>query len=113
MDNPTAAARIKVLEEKGRRIPDRLYPPDIQPGAAQWLEDFFELGTDRQLTGYGAGPIPAGSIERHIAGWPYGDAEMFRYVIRALDGAWLKRQKPDGDAPESDNPARDAFRGSR
>lgn len=96
-------------------MPDRLYPPDVNPGAAAWLDDFFELGTDRQLTGYGAGPIPAASIARHVAGWCEYEAWQFRHVIRALDGAWLKRQSGDDDvdAPVSDNPARDAFRGGK
>ena len=113
MDNPNSQARIEAIEEKGRRVPDRLYPPDVHPGAVAWLDDFFELGTDRQLTGYGAGPIPAASIARHVAGWCEHDAWQFRQVIRALDNAWLKRQSgdDDGDAPVSDNPARDAFRG--
>jgi len=94
-------------------VPDRLYPPDVNPGAVAWLDDFFELGTDRQLTGYGAGPIPASSIARHVAGWPDYEAWQFRHVIRALDNAWLKRQSGDDDvdAPVSDNHARDAFRG--
>ena len=94
-------------------MPDRLYPPDVNPGAVAWLDDFFELGTDRQLTGYGAGPIPAASIARHVAGWPDYEAWQFRHVIRALDNAWLKRQSGDDDvdAPVSDNHARDAFRG--
>ena len=96
-------------------MPDRLYPPDVNPGAVAWLDDFFELGTDRQLTGYGAGPIPASSIARHVAGWPDSEAWQFRHVIRALDNAWLKRQSGDDDvdAPVSDNHARDAFRGGK
>jgi len=110
MDNPGSAARVRLLEQSGKRVPDRLYPPDVNPGAVQWLDDFFELGTDRQLTGYGSGPIPSSSIARHVDGWLEGEAEMFRHVIRALDGAWLKRQSPDSEVPESDNPARDAFR---
>ena len=110
MDNPGAEARRDALADKGRRIPDHLFPPDVLPGCEGFLADFFELGTDRQLTGYGAGPIPSSSIARHVAGWPDVEANLFRHVIRALDGAWLKRQSPDAGAPESDNPARDAFR---
>ena len=113
MDNPNSQARIEAIEAKGRRVPDRLYPPDVHPGAVAWFDDFFELGTDRQLTGYGAGPIPAASIARHVAGWSDHEAWQFRHVIRALDNAWLKRQSGDDgdDLPVSDNPARDAFRG--
>jgi len=110
MDNPRAAQRVKALEALGKRVPDRLYPPEVNPGSVQWLDDFFELCTDRQLTNYGAGPIPAQSIFRHISGWPDGESTMFLIVIRALDAAWLKHQSPDSDVPESDNPARDAFR---
>jgi len=110
LDNPGAAARVKILEGRGLRVPDKLHPPEINPGAIQWLDDFFELGTDRQLTGYGSGPIPARSIARHTAGWEDSESSMFTHVIRALDDVWLKMQSPDSDAPESDNPARDAFR---
>ena len=113
LDNPNSQARIEAIEAKGRRVPDRLYPPDVNPGAVSWFDDFFELGTDRQLTGYGAGPIPASSISRHVEGWSDHEAWQFRHVMRRLDNAWLKRQSPDGgdDLPVSDNPARDAFRG--
>lgn len=79
------------------------------PGLAGWISDFFELGTDRQI-GMQAGPIPAASIDRHTAGWPEDEAELFRHVIRAMDRAYLDSQRPDRDAPESDNPTRDAFR---
>ena len=74
------------------------------------MADFFELGTDRQLTAHGAGPIPAASICRHTDGWPDEEADMFRRVIRALDTAWLKSQLPDADMPETDNAVRDGFR---
>lgn len=109
MTNPNAEVRRKALEEKNWRIPDHLYPPELPPGTDQWFSDFMELSTDRQM-GMAAGPIPAGSIDRHVAGWPDDDAALFRKVIRAMDAVYLQSQKPDGAVPESDNPTRDAFR---
>jgi hypothetical protein len=35
---------------------------------------------------------------------------MFRACIRAMDAAFLKSQLDEPEVPESDNPARDAFR---
>jgi hypothetical protein len=110
LDNPGAAARREALEEKGWRVPDSLYPPDVFPGTDRWLSDFWELGTDRPLIMGGAGPIPASSIDRHTAGWPEAEADTFRYAIRSMDRAFLNSLRPDGDSPVSDNPARDAFR---
>ena len=68
-----------------------------------WYRDFFELSTDRQI-GMAVGPIPAASIERQ------GRCELFRRVIRAMDRVYLAHVRGEGDEPESDNPARDAFR---
>lgn len=111
LDNPDAAARRKAIEEKGRTIPERLWPPDVWPGAELWLEAFWELGTERQI-GMAVGPIPASAIRAYTAGWPEDEAERFRLVIRRLDAAYLGRSDPDVDpaAKGSDNPARDKFR---
>lgn len=110
MENPGADARRIALEEKGWRIPDSLYPPDLIAGTAGWLSDFWELGTDRQIAPGLAGPIPKSSIDRHVDGWPDAEAEVFRHAIRSLDQVYLNHLRPDGDVPASDNPARDAFR---
>jgi hypothetical protein len=113
LDNPDAAKRREALTEKGWRIPPHLFPPGTLPGSDSplpgtevWLDDFFELGTDRSM----GGRIPAASIARHVEGWPDDEAGMFRFVIRELDQAYLAHLRPDGDVPVSDNPARDAFR---
>lgn len=98
------------MQEKGWRVPAHLFPPEVLPGTEQWLADFFELGTDRRMGMNGPGPIPAASLDRHTAGWPEDDAEVFRFVVREMDRAYLNSLRPDGDVPESDNPARDAFR---
>lgn len=54
------------------------------------------------------GPIPAASIDRQEQG------ALFRRVIRAMDGVYLAHVRRNGEPelPESDNPARDAFRGA-
>jgi len=107
--HPNAEARRKALEEKNWRVPEHLYPPDLPIGTEQWWNDFHELSTDRQMS-MSVGPIPAASIDRHIAGWSDDDAGMFRAVIRAMDRVYLQHSRSDPDAPESDNPTRDAFR---
>ena len=109
-DNPDATARREALANKGWRIPETLYPPEIYPGVGIWFSDFYELGTDRPTSMGGVGPIPSATLDRYTAAWPQDEADMFRYVIRKLDGAYLRSLQPDGDVPESDNPARDAFR---
>lgn len=53
-----------------------------------WYDDFQELSTDRQL-GMIAGPIPHSSIEDHVKGWSWEDAEMFRICMRRMDSFWL------------------------
>jgi hypothetical protein len=98
------------LQGKGWRIPVALFPPTIMPGTEGWLDDFFELGTDRAMGMNSPGPIPSASISRHVENWPEDEADTFRFVIRQLDQAYLGHLRPDGDVPVSDNPARDAFR---
>jgi|TARA_R100000479_G_scaffold176487_1_gene131347 hypothetical protein len=79
-------------------------------GFGGWYEDFFDLSTDRQL-GMVAGPIPKASIDAHVAGWPYDEADMFRAVIRAMDDAYLSHGSED-EPIEDGISARDAFRQS-
>lgn len=64
-----------------------MQPPEIQPGLDVWYDDFYRLSRDRQL-GMATGPIPHGSILRHIKGWPDDDAEMFYACIEAMDEAY-------------------------
>lgn len=80
------------------------------PGAEDWLADFYELSSDRQRGDGWIGQLPAASIDRHTAGWPDEDRQMFRACMRALDEVFLKSQRNEPDLPESDNPARDMFR---
>lgn len=103
--------RIERIERRGKPIPDDMIPPAILPGYEGWYDAFYELGTDRHI-GNAIGPIPAGSIARHTEGWPPCEAGLFRRVIRSMDRVYLGHLSSGGapDAPESDNPARDAFR---
>lgn len=88
------------LIAKGKPIPKHYNPPDLMAGASEWLSDFYELSTDRQITGYGAGPIPAASIARHTSGWPDGEAEAFTTCIRAMDSAFLEAIAPAKEGEE-------------
>lgn len=69
---------------------DQSSAPPIPRGFESWVSDFFELSSDRQLTGYGSGPIPNASIARHTQGWIASDAEFFRQCMRAMDKAFLE-----------------------
>lgn len=96
-------AMSRHLTMQGKPIPARFVPPEVMPGASQWLADFFDLSTDRQLTQYGHGPIPSASIARHTEGWPDSDADAFRACIRAMDAAYsdaLDCREKEGGLPQ-------------
>ena len=105
----------KVYRSRGRPLPERLIPPSIYPGFASWLVDFRDLGSERHL-GYGyKGPIPRSAILAFTAGWPSWEADLFAYVMQALDQVYLqhtvgKTDPEEDERPISDNPARDAVR---
>ena len=88
------------LVAKGKPIPKHYHPPELLPGAEAWLRDFYELSTDRQITGYGSGPIPAASIARHTAGWFDDDVTSFTACIRAMDTAFLEATAPAKEGEE-------------
>ena len=96
---PNAELYRGAMRKARRPVPDSLFPPPVMAGWEQWLPASWELGTDRQ-PGIETGPLPPASIDRHTAGWPRDDAEMFRRVMRALDGAYLdaleERRKAKG-----------------
>ena len=59
------------------------------------------------------GPIPKSSIDAHVAGWDYDDADMFRHCIRAMDSFYLKERSGNNvedEEQEGAHSARDAFR---
>lgn len=66
----------------------------IAQGGEEWVAAFFELSTDRHSTDYRTGQIPAGSIARHVAGWPDDEAEAFRRCVRAMDEAFMDAIAP-------------------
>lgn len=80
-------------------------------GFEHWFEAFEEIGNDRIYKPDGSlGPIPARSIREFSQDWPPDDALLFRRCIRAMDEVYLNHVNGVIDIPESDNPARDAFR---
>ncbi|WP_305096482.1 phage tail assembly chaperone [Croceibacterium aestuarii] len=92
-------------------VPESLEPPQILDGYGGWFEDFWRLSTERQI-GMALGPIPASAIERHVAGWPYEDAEAFEHCIREMDGFYMKTQNKTGEAPPDAGSPMEAFRGA-
>lgn len=86
-------------------------PPELLDGFGGWYEDFWELSSERQI-GMGVGPIPTSSIEAHVMGWSYVDADMFRGCIRAMDAAYLEQANGDGKPATAQGSAQDAFRGA-
>lgn len=73
-----------------------MFPPDLLPGADEWLSAFWELATDRQI-GMAAGPIPSSAIDRWIDrnGMMPCEAETFRRCIRAMEAAHAKPKEMD------------------
>lgn len=86
-------------------MPEALWPPRLLPGGQEWLEAFWELGTDRQI-GMKAGPIPASSIEAFADRQDMHDSERatFRQCVREMDAEWLAMQNGDDREPISDHP---------
>ena len=59
----------------------------------EWLNEYRELSSERQVSGNYIGSIPASKIE--ASGRKFGaEAEAFHYCIRAMDAAWLKMARP-------------------
>ena len=104
-----------VYRSRGRPLPERLVPPPIYPGFASWLMDFHDLGSERYL-GFGyKGPIPRSAILAYTEGWPSWEADLFLYVMQALDRIYLqhsvgKVDLDEAERPISENPARDTVR---
>lgn len=82
-------------ERAGVPIPAGLIPPPIWSGFEQWFNDFWELGTERRVSG---GPIPKGAIDSHVAGWPKAQAALFWRIIRIMDNAILDRWAAEAKA---------------
>jgi hypothetical protein len=78
----------------GEPIPERIAnAPTLDAGMDFFISAFFELSTERQL-GFGEGPIPISAIHAYCRHYEMDDDEEHEFVscIRALDGAYLKRQ---------------------
>lgn len=93
MENPAAAEQRTAYEQFDQPVPHSLWPPELLPGAEEWLSAFWELNTDRPI-GMGQGAIPSASIARLAVDMLDGD--MFAIVIRAMDRAYLDHVNSDG-----------------
>lgn len=87
------AANSRLAE--GEPSSDR-WPPDLLPGADEFLAAFWEMSSDRHI-GMTAGPIPLSAIERWAARNGFEDLEEFSVLvscIREMDSEWLCRETP-------------------
>ena len=92
----TAQKQVQELTDQGKSLPESLRMPTLMPGCDVYLEDFFELSSDRQF-GMIPGPIPASSIARHTRDWPEDEADRFRRVIRDMDQVFREHTAPGED----------------
>lgn len=90
-----AQKQVREMAEQGKDLPESLKMPELMPGCDVYLEQFFELSTDRQLGQFLPGPIPSASIARHTEGWRDSEAERFRKVIRDMDSVFLEQMRPN------------------
>ncbi|WP_425486700.1 phage tail assembly chaperone [Aurantimonas endophytica] len=75
------------------------------PGTYEWLNAFWELGTDRPI-GMSAGPIPSRSISEWTdrESMDVVEAQSFRSAIRAMDKVfldWAAKPKAERENVES------------
>ncbi len=85
----TAEQFRAALKKRKAPIPKYLTPPEVADGYLSWFFAFFELSTDRLISG---GPIPRGAI----ASFPIADHErgLFTRCIRAMDRVFLDHYAP-------------------
>lgn len=94
---------VRSYEKQGKAIPEHWWPPEILPGFDAWLGEFYTLATNRRYEG---GPIPSDVIDRHLSGWPEGEAYVFRECLRRMDAAFwdaladARKQDGPGGLPE-------------
>lgn len=99
--------------EREEKLPAHLVPPDIPNEYDGWWRAFWELSSERQITGseqgFGCSRIPNSAIVRwsRDAACDIEEAESFLGVIRAMDRAWMSAVSQQGDkptkTPEQDN----------
>lgn len=101
MANPNAATQRAAHANGGREVPPHLWPPEVMPGTQPWLDEFWELSTERQI-GMAAGPIPRSAIAEAAERYPPKERVIFKAVMRALDSEWMGKVS-DGPA-KADKP---------
>lgn len=89
---PDSRAYISLLEQSKRPLPEEyLQRPGIDPGLMFYLEAFWDLSTDRQITMGGEGHIPFSAIDRFgrradLQGEAFS---RFKALVRAMDREYL------------------------
>ena len=81
------------MAEEGKVPAALLRKPEIEPGAALYLDAFWDLSGDRQIGAMGgAGRIPFLARDRWAQRQGLDDDafEMLSHVLRALDDVYLK-----------------------
>jgi len=96
----TYDANVAALKKRGAPIPKHMHPPKIMPGYDRWNIAFWELSTERHISG---GPIPSSAIYA----WPIPDHErdLFYRCIRAMDRVMLAHYAPKKDEETKGVPA--------
>lgn len=94
MSNPTARETREALALKGLPIPPELFPPTIITGYARWMEAFWELCSERNVSKERVGPIPVSAILLYADYLDLSDIdrECFLVIIRRLDGIFMRHE---------------------
>jgi hypothetical protein len=94
-----AAINVPVLQKRGAPIPAYYTPPTLADGFMSWFYAFFDLSTERKISG---GPIPASAIRS----WPLPEHErdLFHRCIRAMDRVFLDHYAPKTEEPTATKP---------
>jgi len=83
---------IRECYARRKPLPERIQnAPDLFVGLELYFDAFVELNTCRS-TGWGPGPIPSWCIDEFCVrnGICGEEAEDFHYLLRQMDGAFLK-----------------------
>lgn len=79
---------MKQIKRFGGKTPDRvLNRPKLAPGLKFYLDAFYELDTERNLTDLQ--PIPWSSIVHYADRYETNEEDLL-YLIRAADNEYLK-----------------------
>ncbi len=95
----TYEALVKAARKRNVELSEALANPPCLDNWNIWVRDAFpELSTCRQV-GMGSGPIPWTAIDQYAARHQIFGAsyDLFVYLIRRMDDAFLKYKKSEAD----------------